>query len=79
MTAVKKPRFVTIEEYLAGEETSDAKHEYVGGTMHGMAAATNRYHIIRGNGFGFLFGQLRGKSCRQLPLVDRYERVEFSD
>lgn len=64
MTAVKKPHFVTIEEYLAGEETSDVKHEYIGGTVHAMAGAINRHNIIAVNFLGTLYGQLRGKSCR---------------
>ncbi|GAA5125548.1 Uma2 family endonuclease [Luteolibacter yonseiensis] len=78
MTAVKKPRFVTIEEYLAGEETSDVKHEYLGGTVHAMAGATNQHNSIAVNSLGILYGQLRGKSCRPFNS-DTKIRIEFFD
>lgn len=36
-------RLMTIEEYLALEEASDVKHEYVDGELHAFAGA-NRHH-----------------------------------
>ena len=64
MTALAKSEPISIEDYLAGEEVSDVKHEYLGGIVHAMAGATNGHNMISGNAFGFLFGQLRGKSCQ---------------
>lgn len=78
MTAVKQPEFITVEEYLAGEETSDVKHEYLGGTVHAMAGATNRHNILAGAAFGSLYGQLRGKTCQPFNS-DTKIRIEFSD
>ena len=40
MTALKQPAFLSIADYLAGEEISDVKHEYLGATVHAMAGAT---------------------------------------
>ncbi len=42
MTALKQPSSITIAEYLAGEELSDVKHEYLGGAVHAMAGARLR-------------------------------------
>lgn len=78
MTALKKPYFVTVGDYLAGEELGDVKHEYIGGTVHAMAEAINRHNIIAGNCFGALFGKLRGKFCQPYNS-DVKVRIEFPD
>ena len=46
MTALRPPNFISIADYLAGEELSDVKHEYLGGAVHAMAAATNQHNTI---------------------------------
>jgi hypothetical protein len=45
MTALPQPRRISVMEYLAGEDGSPVKHEYLGGTVHAMAGATNRHPI----------------------------------
>lgn len=60
---MKHPHSISIADYLAGEEVSDVKHEYLGGTVHAMAGATIRHNNIAGSAFDILFGILRGKSC----------------
>jgi Uma2 family endonuclease len=69
---------ITIAGYLAGEEVSEVKHEYLGGTVHAMAGATNRHNIIAMNSLGLLFGQLRGKPCQPFN-GDTKVRIEFPD
>jgi Uma2 family endonuclease len=64
MTALKQPAAITIAEYLAGEESSTVKHEYLGGAVHAMAGATNGHNDIAGNAFAGLHSALRGKPCR---------------
>jgi hypothetical protein len=49
MTELPQPRLLTIAEYLDGEENSPVKHEYLGGTVHAMAGATNQHDPIAGN------------------------------
>lgn len=39
-------RQLTVEEYLAFEETSDIRHEYVGGELYAMSGATRRHNTI---------------------------------
>lgn len=55
---------VSPEEYLAAEERSTIKHEYLGGTVHAMAGAKNIHNEIVGNVFLALGVRLRGKKCR---------------
>jgi Uma2 family endonuclease len=78
MTALEYPALVSVEDYLAGEETGDVKHEYLGGTVHAMAGATNQHNVIAGNSMAFLLMQLRGKSCQALNS-DVKIRIEFPD
>jgi Uma2 family endonuclease len=78
MTAVKKPISISISDYLAGEEISDVKHEYLGGAVHAMAGATNQHNAIAVNALGFLLAKLRGKSCRPFNS-DTKIRIEYPD
>jgi Uma2 family endonuclease len=78
MTALRKPNSITIAEYLAGEEISDVKHEYLGGTVHAMAGATNQHNTIAINGLASLHSQLRGKPCQPFNS-DTKVRIEFPD
>lgn len=72
------PNFISIVDYLAGEEISGVKHEYLGGTVHAMAGASNQHNTISLNCLGSLLNQLRGKSCRPFNS-DTKVRIEFPD
>lgn len=78
MTALKQPDFISVNDYLAGEEISDTKHEYLGGTVHAMAGATIRHNNISTNGLASLHSQLRGKPCQPFNS-DTKVRIEFPD
>jgi Uma2 family endonuclease len=78
MTAVKKPAHLSIGDYLAGEELSPVKHEYLGGTVHAMAGATNLHNEIATAALLVLGLQLRGKPCRPFNS-DTKVRLEFAD
>jgi Uma2 family endonuclease len=64
MTAAEKLELISVEDYLAGELNSTAKHEYLGGMVYAMAGASNRHNAIAGNLFAALHSRLRGKKCR---------------
>ena len=76
MTAVKQPAAMSIDEYLAGEELSMVKHEYLGGAVHAMAGATNGHNEIAVNAIGSLYSSLRGKPCRPFNS-DTKVRIEL--
>jgi Uma2 family endonuclease len=78
VTALKQPNSLTIADYLAGEELGDVKHEYLGGTVHAMAGASNQHNAISVNAVGFLLAQLRGKPCRPFNS-DTKVRIEYPD
>jgi Uma2 family endonuclease len=78
MIALKQPDFITVEDYLAGEELSAVKHEYLGGTVHAMAGATIRHNNIATSVLISLGGQLRGKPC-QPSNSDTKVRIQYPD
>jgi Uma2 family endonuclease len=76
MTAARKLRRISVDDYLAGELVSPIKHEYVGGVVYDMAGARNLHNRIVGNTFGSLFVRLRGKKCQPYNS-DTKVRVEL--
>ena len=79
MTAVRQPTsLLSIEDYLAGEEQSGVKHEYLGGVVHAMAGASNRHNTIASNFLGVLIARFRGKSCQPFNS-DTKVRITFPD
>ena len=37
---------LSVADYLAFEETSDVKHEYIGGAIHAMSGGTTTHNRI---------------------------------
>ena len=56
--------YLTVDEYLAFEQTSQTKHEYRNGQIYAMAGATNNHVTIAVNLLTSLRFNLRGKGCR---------------
>ncbi len=63
MTALLKPE-MTEEEYLAFEEESEVRHEFVEGEIFAMSGATESHNLITGNLFFQLRTALQGRLCR---------------
>ena len=55
---------MTVEEYLAFEETSAARHEYVDGYVYAMTGGSLRHNHIAGNIYARLRAAARGGPCR---------------
>ena len=64
METAPGPILVGIEEYLAAEQHSPVRHEYIGGNVYAMAGASDRHNLISGNIYAMLHSHLRGKACR---------------
>lgn len=63
-TADESQETFTVEEYLALEQGSDDRHEYVAGQIYAMSEPLQAHKIIAGNVFASLHGHLRGTPCR---------------
>ena len=64
MIANRQPAYITVEEYLAAEASSEIKHEYQDGYIYAMAGASDAHVTIAGNLFVILRNHLRGSGCR---------------
>jgi Uma2 family endonuclease len=59
---------ISVEEYLAGEEISQIKHEFIDGEVYAMAGTSQNHNRITGNFYNFLLTQLRDSSCE--PFIE---------
>ena len=59
----------TVEEYLALEESSSDRHEYVAGQVYAMSEPLQRHKLIAGNIFAAIHPHLRGTPCR--PYMEK--------
>ena len=58
-----KQRLMTVEEYLAFEERSKIRHEYIDGEVFAMAGGKRNHSLIAGN-IGIRLGnQLENRNC----------------
>ena len=61
--AQKQVEFVSIAEYLDGENISSIKHEYLDGTVYAMAGASDRHNRLSINLTSKLDSHLSDDSC----------------
>ena len=56
--------YISVEDYLAGEQVSQVKHEYSAGAVYAMAGATREHNRIAGNVYSAFGQRLRGGPCQ---------------
>lgn len=78
MSTVRVTDFITIEEYLAGEQDSPVRHEYVAGLVYAKVGARNVHNLIASNVLGLAFSGLQGQPCQAFNS-DTKIRVRLSD
>ncbi|MEM8829383.1 MAG: Uma2 family endonuclease [Cyanobacteria bacterium P01_G01_bin.19] len=75
MVASPQKSYLTPEEYLQLESSSDTKHEYFAGEIFAMAGATDTHVTIALNMAILLRNHLRGAGCR-VYISDMKVRIE---
>ena len=63
MSAQLQLHWLSVEDYLAFEERSEIKHEYINGEIYAMAGASARHNRITLNLASRIIGHLRGSPC----------------
>ncbi|RTQ52488.1 Uma2 family endonuclease [Hymenobacter gummosus] len=63
MEAIEKPRYVSVEEYLAAEEAAPYKNEYYAGEVVAMAGASDAHNVIVANIIRLLGNALYDRDC----------------
>jgi Uma2 family endonuclease len=61
---IKNEPYISIDEYLALELTSDIKHEYIDGFIVAMSGASKNHNIITGNVLAAIHLHLKNTPCR---------------
>jgi Uma2 family endonuclease len=69
---------ITVDDYLAGEDGSDVRHEYIGGTVYAMTGASRRHGLISLNVGSFLRPLVRGSDC-QVFVNDMKVRLKIAE
>ncbi|HMY82705.1 MAG TPA: Uma2 family endonuclease [Agitococcus sp.] len=64
MSTAAQLDFISEQEYLAGEQISELKYEYIDGYVYAMSGASNNHNLIAGNVFATLANHLKKKPCR---------------
>lgn len=70
--------FLSVEDYLAGEQHSEIRHEYISGAAYAMAGGSEDHNIISLNWAAALRQHLRGGSCRVF-MADVKTRLHIAD
>lgn len=78
MTVSKSQTSLSPEEYLAAEQDSPIKHEYIQGQVYAMAGASDAHVTIAGNLFALLRNHLRGTGCR-VYMADMKAQIELAN
>jgi Uma2 family endonuclease len=77
MQARKERELISIEDYLAGEQASEVRHEYIGGAVYAMAGGSKAHNRLSLNLAARLQAHLRGKPC-QVFMADLKVRLQIS-
>jgi len=64
MSSAEVPRFVTVDDYLAAEESAFGKSEYVDGWVRAMTGGSVRHSSVKINCSASLVNALKGHRCR---------------
>jgi Uma2 family endonuclease len=63
MSTAESRDFISVEDYLAAEELSPTRNEYIDGWVRAMSGATVRHNRVKRNCLLLLGSSLKGKPC----------------
>jgi Uma2 family endonuclease len=74
---------MSLDQYLAMEETSSTRHEYVAGEAYAMSGVTTRHNIITLNVTRYLHRATRARGCKvfatDVRLRAAVDRIYYPD
>ena len=77
MRTARPSDLISVEDYLAGEQSSEIRHEYIGGIVYAMAGTSEEHNTLALSIASLLREHLRGKPCRAF-MADLKVRVEVA-
>jgi Uma2 family endonuclease len=70
--------YLTVEEYLKAEESSEIRHEYIAGQVFAMSGGSKEHNRITLNIASILRSHLRGSSC-SVYMSDMKVRIQSAN
>jgi Uma2 family endonuclease len=70
--------FFTVEEYLKAEQSSEIRHEYLGGQVFAMSGSSKEHNLITLNIASRLRSHFRGGSC-SVFIADMKVKIELAN
>lgn len=64
MAALESPSRISVDDYLAFEQTSKIRHDLVDGCLYAMTGASDRHEELTANLLAILHSHLKGSGCR---------------
>ncbi len=77
MEAVRRAEGMSVEDYLAAEQYSEVRHEYLGGLVYAMAGASDEHIALAMNLAFALRNHLRNTACR-VQMSDGKVRLQLA-
>lgn len=77
MTNLAIQRKLSVEDYLAHEDSADERREYIDGQVYAMTGASRAHGLIAGNIHAALRPLVRGSTC-QLFINDMKVRLQIA-
>ncbi len=78
MNTALKADFLTVADYLEGEETSEVRHEFIDGVAYAMAGASREHNRLAFNFAKLLDAHLTGRRC-QVSISDLRLHLELGE
>lgn len=64
MATAQQTAFISEQEYLAGEQTAEIKHEYIDGQIYAMSGAHANHNRLSATLMREIGNHLKGKTCQ---------------
>jgi Uma2 family endonuclease len=64
MASVRRIEWLSVEDYLAGEQVATVRHEYVAGSVYAMVGSTVRHNLLAVGLASRLYAHLSDSPCR---------------
>jgi Uma2 family endonuclease len=70
--------FISVDDYIEGEQVSEVRHEYIGGQVYAMSGGSEAHNMISLNLASALREHFRGQSCKVF-MADMKLRLDIAD
>ena len=70
--------FISVDEYIEGEQLNEVRHEYIGGQVYAMSGGSEAHNVISGNLYTAFRNRFKGHPCRVF-MADMKLRLKIAE